>query len=852
MKKALFLILLIAFFAGLLSAGPVLTVTASPRPWQPLDPPAVLLPGQSIGQTFFSAHAGLDQLRVYLFPGHDGGGILRMSLLAAPDAQEPLADAEIPLREILEHGEYVFHFPPLPDSYLKSYYTRFEIAGSGAVGFLRLEPQAYYEGAMYVEDEPVQAQLSFQAGYDPVEMGRGIARQVLSWFGDLFLCLLLFILPGWSILSLTVRRFGAFSFGEKLGAGAGVSVALYPLILVWTDFAAVYPGQWIIWLVLAFDALFVLLALVRFVRGGREARRSVSLTWDNLALIILIGLLLFTRLWAVRTLPSPLGLDSVQHGAITRLIMDNGGLFQSWMPYTPYRTFTMHFGFHSLAAMFSWLSGKDVLQSILLVGQVINVLAVLALYPLAVAVSGGKRWAGVGAVLAGGLLSPMPAFYVNWGRYPQLAGMLLLPLALWFLIQALESRKNAPVMVIMAGLTLASMFLSYYRLPFFYVPFVLAWVICWAIAQRRWNLRPWLIIAGRLVLIAGLALLLVSPWLGRLLDSRLNNEEIHGTLTSAEAVRSEYEKWTGILFYAPVPLLAAAGLGALAGLLRRSARQFAPVLWLVGLFLTVALALLNVPGADLMQSGAIMISIYAPLCLLAGNLLAAVRDWAVLDRAPARKLIPVSGEPAPEGASPAASPPRRPDRRWKAGDVVTALFVIVVASLSVSTMSEITNAKNHGFFTWADLRAMSWVSKNLPANARFWVESQRFKETSAIGGDAGWWLPVITGRQANMPPQYALVMEYPNEPGYNDDVIRWTFALETTNLNQPEGLAVLCEGGFNYVYLGQKIFYTDPLSHHSFYTFNELETSPYLRMRYREDSIAIYELLPGACQGAAR
>ena len=80
-------------------------------------------------------------------------------------------------------------------------------------------------------------------------------------------------------------------------------------------------------------------------------------------------------------------------------------------------------------------------QAVLWMGQVLNGLAVLALYPLGTRI-GGNRWAGVTAVLIGGLLSPMPMGYVNWGRYTQLAGQAILPAAIWLSWVALDSPKR--------------------------------------------------------------------------------------------------------------------------------------------------------------------------------------------------------------------------------------------------------------------------------------------------------------------------------------------------------------------------------------------------------------------------
>ena len=55
-------------------------------------------------------------------------------------------------------------------------------------------------------------------------------------------------------------------------------------------------------------------------------------------------------------------------------------------------------------------------------------------------------------VLVAALLMPMPAYFVNWGRYTQLAAQALLPVVLWLLLEALEPPTAGPRTWLLAGL----------------------------------------------------------------------------------------------------------------------------------------------------------------------------------------------------------------------------------------------------------------------------------------------------------------------------------------------------------------------------------------------------------------
>ena len=103
--------------------------------------------------------------------------------------------------------------------------------------------------------------------------------------------------------------------------------------------------------------------------------------WPDIALLIVLALIVFTRFWVIRSLDLPMGWDSYQHTMIAQLLVDHGGLFSSWQPYTDLTTFTYHFGFHIAVAVFDWITHMAMSKAVLWVGQLLNVLAVMALIP---------------------------------------------------------------------------------------------------------------------------------------------------------------------------------------------------------------------------------------------------------------------------------------------------------------------------------------------------------------------------------------------------------------------------------------------------------------------------------------
>ncbi len=263
-----------------------------------------------------------------------------------------------------------------------------------------------------------------------------------------------------------------------------------------------------------------------------------------LALLAVTALVFGVRLWVVRGINVGFWGDSYQHTLITQLVLDNGGLFQSWEPYAPLQTFTYHFGLHGDVALFQWatgwLTGNPTPRTVVLVGQFLNGLAALALYPLTVRLCGGNRWAGVLAVLVAGLLTPMPMFYVNWGRYTQLAGQVILPVALWLTLEAVEADRWDPRRLGLAVLAVAGLALTHYFVLAFYVMFWPFYLIVWSLSHRarpRLALTAWL----RLAVIGLGAVLLVVPWAVLVLEGllpRILGGYLQGT-PSEEFLREE-------------------------------------------------------------------------------------------------------------------------------------------------------------------------------------------------------------------------------------------------------------------------------------------------------------------------
>src|SRR5262249_17114029 len=245
----------------------------------------------------------------------------------------------------------------------------------------------------------------------------------------------LYLLPGLALLGLLWPRERTLAAGARIALALGMSVALPPLLLLLFHLLRLPWGAAATWVYLLASSMIVAGFGIRDWRLGEKLpianRQSpiANLDAGSLALLGITIAALLVRLYAVRDLPVGLLGDSYHHTLMAQLLVDNAGLFRSWQPYAPLATFTYHFGFHANVAFVHYVTGMDVAQSLIWTGQIVNALAVPLVFALALAL-GLPAWAGLWAALGVGFVSNLPAYFVNWGRYTQLTGQVVMMAAL--------------------------------------------------------------------------------------------------------------------------------------------------------------------------------------------------------------------------------------------------------------------------------------------------------------------------------------------------------------------------------------------------------------------------------------
>lgn len=783
----------------------------------PLESPSfrTLAAGEELGQTFVVHHSGLAGVELFLQPASPGGGALQAELRPAPDGA-PLATASLPLAAVTEPGMYALRFASPLDSRQRDYYLALSVAGEGAVQAAVMPGGTYRDGSLYAGGEPAEGQLVHGHIFAAGPRALGFAGRLLSYLGMLLAGLIVLVLPGLGLLAALDGPDARRSPGEYAALAVGVSASVLALVMVWAHAAGLRLGPWNVWLPALVGAALLLWR-------GRRLRPATIRAWRpqadrfELGLLALMLLIVLVRLIVVGSLEAPMWGDSYQHTMITQLMLDNGGLFSSWAPYEPYETLTVQFGFSSVAAGLAWVTGMDSVEATILAGQLLNAAAALALYPLALRLAGGSRWAGLAAVLTAGLLAPLPGMYVNWGRYAQLSGQVVLPAAMLLTWDLAAAERRGWRLAVLLGVVVAGMALCYYRMAFFYVAFVGVLLLCWGLPTWRLSWRAWLGGLAWLALAGATTAVLFAPWAITVSTSQLaatiGEAAVLGT--PLDYVRSDYASWQLLGQYMPTALLAASALAVGWGLFRREWMLPGLALWSGLLAGYMASSLIGVPGAVMLQSFSVMIATYIPVALACGWLAGAI--VGALGR-----LGPRAAGLIPAAALAALA-------LWGGVQqlrIVDPFYIIV---------------------TRPDTKAMGWIAEATPPEARFLVHGfDVYAGTTVVGADAGWWIPLLAGRANTMPPQYALANERPEPPDYTQRLVGLVQGLRAAPPATDEGMRILCDWGITHLYNGQGQGAVGTTAQPLF-TPAELDASPHFTRQYAEDRVSVYSFDRQVC-----
>jgi hypothetical protein len=623
--------------------------------------------------------------------------------------------------------------------------------------------------------------------------------EALLPFGWLRLAVALMLAAGPGLaLSLLILPRHARDATMRAALALAMGMAFWPLLFTWLEPLPLRLTSTSALIVAALGcALAAVLWLVQRRSPAPASRDETPSLWPRLLLWLIVLAAALLGLRAIGGFVAGMGSDSYHHTLIAQLFAEGGRIPVNYEPYAPLATFRYHFGFHALAAVLTWFSGIELRLLVPILAEVLVGLAPLTVAYLVEAM-GGDRRASLFAALLTAFISPFPSLMVLYGRFTQLAGLIVLPVFMGVVWQVArgEARLSWPRITAALAMLAAGLGLTHYRVAIVaaYGALAFAAVALLASSQRRAAL-------GRLVrtltpALAG-ALLLIAPWIWHV-ASTWNVGYLIVLGGGSRRAFYDLSRLGNDIIYQPTNwvLLAALVIGLWSGLRAKRAAAGALALWIAAL-----IVLSTEPFAKLrLDAVSAAICQYVPIAAAAGVGLSAFVENAARGRAAWRWCVAASLAAA--SVVGAYSMGRVFDPRWV-------------------------------FITRDDVGAMRWIAQATPPEAKFAVNTYTFQFSPrfVIGIDAGYWIPLLAHRQTMTVPMI-YTSERASNPGLADSLVD-LHALGG-HLATDAAIAFLRAQGVDYVFIGSNGWLINEA---------ELAASPHYERMYSEGRVAVYKIV---------
>lgn len=797
-KKRLFVSFLILFSSLFLSGCASLY---DPESSQELHTDALILLAekQAASQTIFLPQASLSAFHFWASPTGSPGQSEKIHFSLYEQRESPVliysTDVPYPSRQ------YVTVNIPKNISIPAGLYKVVIQPDSTPIWLFGSKLDSYPHGTFFFDNADTAFDLGFSVDYRYTFSS--FIEDSISFINHikLIIPILIFLIPPGYLLIKLLKVGSNVDASLQLFIIVTASLSFYPVLLAWTTWFGFN------WNTISVQIFFLVLLAIFVVITIRKFRRFLrSMKFEDYYLFAIFLITLFVRLIMSRNLVAPAWVDSVHHSLITSIILDKGAFPNTYEPYIKINTASYHSGYHAMLAFFTWLSGLSLPQSMLLFGQVLNAFCVYSAYSFTKSIF-PNRWIALVSAMFVGLITPMPAYYTSWGRYTQLAGLVIMPAAIHIYAQLLSPQETDSTLTKFRNIILFSIFssaliITHYRVSLFLALFLLLLTISSVWVHLRKNTAKYLkSIFVILVLLILFTVAISLPWLPQAWIS-LIYPEMNAWRGSGQAIET-----------IPVGLLTAglgksslflAGFGILWAFWHRNQGVYLLLAWVGLCFLSVYLPYLGLPGLGLVNATSVTISLFLPIAALGGFFVT-----ETISRGYVLFLLPTLAI------------------RY----FLASIALIILSAIAIPKMLPLLNPITM-LVREDDLEGMSWINANIPQDEKILIQPFLWGYGLYSGSDGGTWIPALAKRVTVPPPALFALTASPIEIKAINTIAQRTLEYR----NNPNELANWMNlNNLHYLYLGGRGGDISPFV---------LSQSNNFTLIFHHNSVFIFQLLP--------
>jgi len=582
---------------------------------------------------------------------------------------------------------------------------------------------------------------------------------LINWFSLIF-SILIFTGPGFLFLSFykgkkSLDFIGQFVFSLISSLAIWVILLLvfyfFPYKIDKSITFIFFYGGWIIFLIKEKIWSFSIK-----INGFR------NINYGKLIFLFLAFLSLIVFLFSIRSTTVGLGSDSYHHTLIAQLILDQGKVPNSYLPYAPLISFSYHFGFHSFVAAITWLSNIPVRLMVPILGCFLIIFSSLSIYALARELFKNELIGEISGLISI-FVSVFPYYMLNWGRFPQLLGLSILPmLFVVFILWKNENFNNRHI--IQLSLLAFILGISHYRVTIIAIIGLISYLL-FDFGSRPVTINQILFIIKNSTFASFVTLIFYSPWIIIVYASRLNSIGHSIKIQKSSDFFYSLERLGKDVIHYPTNFILISVLIFCLMICCYKKDRF--VYWLI--FFSITLYILS--GRDFlsqyMDTISVIISLYIPFSIIIGRGLVYYLDKFAFNFV--KKLF-----------------------------LLISLIVIVFGLIQIP---KFLTSKN-SYVTTSDLEAIEWVENNTPPDSLFLVNTVNFdfNPDFIISVDAGYWLPLLGHRQTITLPMIFSMEKHIDKKYFK---ILKTIHNLNSDFTSPTSIELLRNSGVTHFFVGE-------------------------------------------------